>query len=434
MNWKNIRILTLTILILLSLFLSWSMWTAGGSFGENQMITRITTPSVTFTRSEEDVFGPTQIVIHDSEGKRSSINDSELDNIKPDWTITSVEDPIQVSNEAYQEVMNRTPGLEFIFEGQIPFGMYETTFNILPGEYENRTFNRGFIPFNNLLKMYFYNSNAQVLYETEIEGITQQDINSLAYNEDKTYFSVDAIQLKDQHVYLPSEPLEMAYQDYLIERLPNSLFVNSFFPETSEVDVRRNDNIIRYLDYVSELRINENNQLLTYRKQQTSNTNKMLNEQLSDSFNSLTQFEKWTEEIHYQDYNPDTRTVTFRRYLDGLPVFGYYDNGEVQIRTTNDELTYLRIPLEVVQTPIAQTDEEELVVLESGQEIIDQLAATGTDFNEIENIKVGLSWEHNEESSQVVRFVPKWYILEKGNWLEMDRYVTYRTGELHNGF
>lgn len=436
MKWKYTRIITLFALIILSLFLSWRMWTAGGGLGESQSPPRVATPSLTFERSKTHVFGPTQIVVHEHQGKRASTNLQMLSQIQKgmsQWEITAIEEPIQISKQAYQDMMERIVGVELVFEGQTPFGLFEKSFNRMPREYEDRTFNRAFIPLNNPEKLYFYDSVTHMFFDTSVEKITKEDIDGLAYNEEAEYKAVEAVQLKNQHIYLPTETSQVSYQDYLIERLPNSLFVNFFFTDTSNVDVRRTENATRYLDYVSELRINEKNNLLTYRKQQSTNRTIGLGERLNRAFNELTQVEKWTEEIHYHNYNPDTKTITFRRYLGGLPVFGYFDYGEVQIRSGEDSLTYLRLPLEVVQTPIAQVEEDPSVTLPSGPQIIAQLEAEGVSLLEVENIRLGLSWERSEESNQVVRFSPNWYVLEKGKWFELSRYVTRQGGELPDG-
>src|SRR5690625_702044 len=436
MNWKTIRVVTLSGLILLSLFLSWRIWTAGESDGVNQTPVRTATPTVTFERSKAHVFGPVQIIVHENQGKRGSTNLKMLSYIEEEfqgWQVTYMEEPVQISNDAYQDVMSRRPGVELIFEGRIPFGLYEDVFTQLPGEYSERTFNRAFIPLDNPMKIYFYDSITHLFYDMNTEGITEEDVAVFAYNEEADYSSVEAVKVKDKHIYLPTGTIDVPYRDYLIERLPNSLFVNSFFQETSEVDVRRDENVTRYLDYISELRINEDHHLLTYRKQPSTEQPTSLVNRLNSGFDQLFQYEKWTEEIHYHEFNPETRTITFRRYLGGLPVFGYFDYGDVQIRTRENELTYLRMPLEVVQTPIASVNEDQTITLESGPQVIAQIVANGLNLEDIENIRIGLNWERSEESSQVVRFNPNWYVLENGQWLEIDRYITRQGGEMQDG-
>ena len=437
MKWKYFRILTLFALIFLSMFLTWQIWTAGDSFGESsQTPSRTDRPSVTFERAKAHVFGPTQVVVHNGEELLASTNEMMLTQLEKglsEWTITGIDNPLQLSKKSFQEMMERNSGLELVFEGQVPFGLFQKVFSRMPREYENQTFNRAFVPFNNNEKVYFYDSVTHMLYETDIEGLKGELIQEIAYNEEADYTEVQGLQIKNRNIYLPVDPIEVNYRDYMIERLPNSLFVNLFFRETSEVDVRRSTNVTRYLDYVSEMRINEDTSILTYRKQQSSQKNTNLSGTLEQGFNELTRFEKWTEEIHFHNYNPETGNVTFRRYLGGWPVFGYFDYGEVQVRSEKEDLTYLRMPLEVVRTPIAQVEDSQKVTLASGAQVIAQLEAAGISLNTIENIRIGLDWQPSEESSQVVRFSPNWYILEQGNWIEIDRYVARQRGGKSNG-
>ncbi|MDZ7836158.1 MAG: hypothetical protein U5K84_13350 [Alkalibacterium sp.] len=43
-------------------------------------------------------------------------------------------------------------------------------------------------------------------------------------------------------------------------------------------------------------------------------------ERLQSSYQQLTQIENWTEQVHYQNYIPETHKVVFQRYIQGYPV------------------------------------------------------------------------------------------------------------------
>ena len=437
MNWKYIRFTTLISLILFSLFLTWRMWTAGSSYEESQPVVQSPTPSLSFERPKGHVFGPTQLIVHETTEKKASLNQavlSDVEQITSEWEITSIADATQVSKEAFQEMMGENLGIELVYEGQTPFGLIKKYFDRLPGEYENKTFNRAFYPVANFREIYFYDSVMQVLYTAEVENKTQADMESLMSYPQADSVAVNSVKLKNQYIYLPVEKTKVAYRDYMVERLPNSLFVNFFFTDTSNVNVRRTENVTRYVDYVSELRINERNNLLTYRKQQPINKSIGLGDRLDMAFSELVRIEKWTEDIHYHNYNPETRTVTFRRYLEGLPVFGELDYGVVQIRSDKENLTYVKLPLEVIKTPIARVEEDPTVEVASGNEVLAQIESAGLSLDEVENIQLGLSWEKSEESTQVVRFSPRWHILEKGSWYEIEKYLAFQGGELPDEF
>jgi len=432
MNWDYIRKAALFFLIALSLFLSWNIWTAGTRTGESTTSSGNGSPAVIFDRSLTSVFGPVQVAVHEgdsvrltsSEGMLSELNDSIVD-----WSFEQLEDPIFLSSNDFLNRVEQQPSLVLIFEGMTPFAMFDEIFDGLPGEYEQRTFNRMILPVNDPSTMTFYNTESDMAYQTEASGISEEIIRTLAYNDEQTYYPSELLAFGDDSLfYVPIEPLEVPYVDYLIERLPNSLFVDRFFEDTSEVDVRRSENVTRYIDLVSEMRINENTNILSFNRQLSSSEPMALSDVYESSYRQLLRVENWTQETHFYHYNQERNLATFRRYIDGLPTFGPNGEGALEISVAANGLSYLRVPLNVVQTPIAPVEESYTKTLASGRQLVSLLEESGIDLDAVENVQIGLTWVISDESSRVVHFDPNWYVLIDGNWQELDHLLTAEGG------
>ncbi|MDZ7836159.1 MAG: hypothetical protein U5K84_13355 [Alkalibacterium sp.] len=89
-------------------------------------------------------------------------------------------------------------------------------------------------------------------------------LNELLYSADNVLADVEAFaEVNERFSYLPVDDQNVEYRDYLVERLPNNLFVYQFFPDTSEIDARRTDSTTAFIDLTTEVRINETANTLT---------------------------------------------------------------------------------------------------------------------------------------------------------------------------
>lgn len=437
MSWSRMKHILLTVLIGLSLFLSFQLWTAGGDFREPTSGGGGAVPSSLVDRTMTEVFAPSQIIWH------RSMNDMKVE-IDPhemsDWieehfntmSFGEVANPQRFSREAYRENLSSGEWVEFLFNAPIPFGLFESAFDDLPTDYENRTFTRLFMNRNNPEQAVFFDSINELYYSVEESSFSEDSLNDLLFGSGNELMEVQPVDVGQDVIYLPTEEIEVEYQDYLVERLPNNLFINQFFADTSEVDARRTGQTLRYIDLTTEVRINDANNTLTYMRQRTDMGQMTFSERLTSSFQELRQIENWTETVHYEGFTPATNEVVFQRYIQGKPVFSHQQQeSTVLITVVESGRTDLRLPLRVVQTPLALTGER-TATLPSGLEVVESLSVVNGGLEDIQNIRIGLTWIESEEDSRVVHFEPNWYVQSGDVWYELNRYIQLQ-GEVHNG-
>lgn len=412
--------IVLGALICLSLFLTFIIWTRPSQFNEEINTNQGTTSSVSVVRKLPQVFGPTQIVLH-SYGETNVFFQSDvvssLTKELANWKIHSVEEPVELSNEEYQDKLNQTNAVEMVFTQKISFGIFSDVFDNLAGEYYDRSFNRLYFSEDDVDQIYFYNTQSKLFYSETIEGIDQKKVNELLNDEKEKYYAATAVLDEGKQVYTSLNEVELPYLSYLVERQTNQLFIEQLFDDTSEVreDSDNSENIVSYNDYVSELQINENTDILTYYRNRNSENKLSITDTLRESYNELIQYENWSSTVHYFDYNDSTREVIYRRYIEGLPVFSeLFDYGTTHITVVEDGLSRLQVPLVIAQTPISDVEEQK--TLPSGVSILESLEAYGYDSEEIDDIKIGYTWTNNKESDRVINLEPNWYIKINGTW------------------
>lgn len=410
----------LVALIVLSLFLTFMIWTMPSQFNEETNESQGTTSAVTIARDMSQVFGPTQVVIHKN-GEINVFTQTEIVTAITreitKWKVDTIEEPIELTNEEYEEKLSQTDALEMVFVENISFGIFPDLFNDLAGEYQDRSFNRMYFSKDNLNQIYFYNTHSKLFYSETIQGIDQSKIDKLIEEEKTKSYLANAVLDEGKQVYTSSEEIKLPYLSYLVERQTNQLFIERLFDDTSEVreNSANDENIVSYNDYVSELQINENTDILTYYRNRNAENKLSITETLRVSYNELIQYENWASDVHYFDYNDSTREVTYRRYIAGFPVFSEFaDYGTTHITVFEDGLSRLQVPLVIAQTPISDVEEQK--TLESGVSTLESLSASGYNSEEIDDIKIGYTWINSTESDRVINLEPNWYVKINGKW------------------
>lgn len=436
MNWTLVRKISLAVLFVLSLFLSFVLWrNPGGYVLQPEDADTPVVSSVTFNRRMSAVFGPTEVIEHNGQGSFLTKEEKVLKNlysIFAEVEITDLMDPVSLDGDEYINRLRQTNGIELSFSSSIPFNLYETSFSFLPREYENRTFNRMYLSSSNFEKVYFYNTHSQLFYEADITNIDTDLLTAVLNEEDIQSYAVQSVTLNDHIAYLPIESLELPVLNYMVEEQPNSLFIERLFNDTSEIQTIVNEDLLRYYDYFSELTIDNEKDILSYSRPQASADNLSMTDRVRNSFNELVQLEHWPNEVYFYGLSSSTNEAEFRRYIKGFPVFGNPDYGGTFITVSNSDIIELEIPTVVAQTPISNNNIR--TEMDSLQDLVLNLNNAGYGLSSMDDIKVGYTWGYSDESSRVVTLTPNWYVKREGRWMSMQSILALSQGGVGGGF
>lgn len=429
LNKDKIINTVLGFLIILSFYLSFTLWTTGRNIGEEESTSdRGLTSSVSITtHSIEDVYRPKVVALHGLTSDDPLLIASSFkvrDFLKENLEKTSLaefETVGSLTGEEYLEKIQLGQWLEFIYPEEIPFGIVDRKFVEMPSDKAQLFFDRVVLDLNNSGIIYFYNSVSESLYNSVRLADDEINLDPLIYNEELTYLPAEAIYLKNQIRYLPTEPMNVFYRTYVIHQLPKSSYVSNFFPDTSLVDVRTTNSSVRYIDLTKEVTINDTNHTLSYLRQIYTSDQMSPAERYSRSFQQINQFENWAETFILSSYNRENQVLSFRREIEGIPVFSNNDDESIsEVSLVEEGVTHLKIPLRYANTPI-NIKGAPVKVIASGVEMIEELRTqlTEEEFELIEDITLGYGWEESEEESQVINFNPDWYILYDNRWVAL---------------
>lgn len=435
MTLDRVKHVLLLLLIVLSFYISYNIWVPRE---EEELTSPLQTtnqmPAALIERKRLHVYAPSQYILHTDHPEKLPQNQmSEMfEALMSSVTINELSEGERFSREEFL-LLNEADEdqyLEMIFHTELPIGLFDGRFANLPSDFANKFFTRLSINLDNPTTLYFYNSYNEEIYRGELDTDKLTEIRQLIDIEKIEGIPVFSQLMKQDIIYLPEEEQNIAQFDYVMERLPNSLFISSFFPDTSTVDVRVNNYETRYIDLTTEIRINQTTDILTYLNQ-LPDLDELTNvERFNNSFYQLSNLENWVEPILLDHYNPDNNILTYRRYIGEYPIF---DQGGrksyVEVGVLEEGLSHLQIPLQITQTPIT-LDDSKAETLMSGREVLDEIESKSTyELSDIEGIQVGLDWTESKESNRVIHFTPKWYVKVDGQWLTLTDLVAERSGD-----
>lgn len=419
----------LTLLVLSSLALSFSLWTTGRNIGEEETEQLANNPGriSVITHAIEEVYRPRLIAFHgiDEEDPLMIAGTYGLNNFLQDIlshpSISNIESIENLSKEMYLDKLHQGQWVEFVYPAELPFGMITSMFSGLSTDTADLFFDRILFDQADASRIYFYHMESETFFTTieNVENFSKRGIESLVAAEEVYFQPAQATFLDDAIKYLPTEPIEISYQSYIINQFPARTYINNFFPDTSLVDVRAENNSTRYIDLTKEVTINEDNHTLTYLSQDFTAGEMTPEERYRRSFQQINQFENWSDSLIFSSFNERTNVLTFRREINGVPVFSKNEYESVSdISVVEDGITHMKLPLRYVNTPINIKGSPKKTLI-SGVEMLEELqeAFTKEDFQLIKDFSIGYSWEESSEDSQVINFEPDWYVFYNDQWL-----------------
>lgn len=415
-------------LVFLSLYLSWRILIVPSSIVSVQRVdpsSQGTSVPSTNVKSLEDLFAPYQLAVHSNMNTYVTQEPtvmSDVNKFMMEWKMQELQFERLYPESAYRELLLETGRVEVKFPAAIHFALLTQYFDFMPEELMDRQINRILISTDLSQPIYLVNDADRNVYIASRPEQSMQPLISL-YTENQEAFRVaDAYAFQEGISFLPRDPVELSSYSYLIEKQPNSFFINQLFEDTTELRDDSNEFVTAYSDNISELRINKDTGLLYYYRNNLDPTNIPAYQQVKDSFHSLKFIDTWTQNSYFVGYNSDISEITYRRFLKGLPVFNVQERGIVRMEMGNSYPIRIQYPTEVIQTPLE--DREAVIELPRTQEVINMLTENGFAFSEIEMLQLGYEWRSSEESTRITEMTPRWFVKIDGTWKTVESWLT----------
>lgn len=421
-----LRRLFLALLITISFFFSYLIFTQENfsvTEEEAAMTTSNPTNNISLGNRANSVFGPSRIIKY-AENGIEMINPYLIKNNEAVQSFGALDfgEPEYFTNANIQEIIelaSSQPSYIYSYDEAVPYGIFNSVFSSFPEELSNMTFDYVVFPLFQR-EAYFYNSRTQDAYVVSYEGDLDETIQGWVDEYNLPLIPVDENILGNRVFYLPEEQQVVAHKSYLLNRLPNSLFVDILFDNPEDVNVRSSPDGVRYNDYYSELFISSDTNSVIYNREQYNDSEQEIQTLIEEGYDVMSRLENWQDGVHLSDVDYENQRIFFRRSIDGLPLFAQnYEDG-ITIEFSGETLIGLSVNMNIAQIPIDPADGAIEKTLPNGDTVINIILSEVQDPSAVENIRIGYEWVYNEETRRVAQFVPYWFYRYEGTWHKIE--------------
>ncbi|AZB41101.1 hypothetical protein CEF21_01385 [Bacillus sp. FJAT-42376] len=434
MKRETVKTLVLALLVIVSLYLTWNIWTFQPSLDPIENMKYLESKPLTEEEREiGEVVKPQQVFYHGGDSHYNA--DSKADDIWESLAKWKLEDSRDVSNSktfsSKTKFLNFVSGLdgqkklELIFSQTIPVETFQSILDWNSKTVKNQAFDRIVVPFDRVKtpKLYFISYKNQKVLEVNLNNdITQLSgkyFSSL--NEYDRYFTWQVN--KDCIVMLPEKNPLFSRQSFSMGTFSADKFKQALFNNPSYVTSGASGSQTVYTDgqrrmvYDSDrgsMRFTDNNGL----KRTEAGTG--LSKIMTQSIDYLNSRGGWTDTDEYVFFShTKDLEITLRMTLNGMPIFASFEPPLLKTTITQnwgstDVLSY--------EHPIFFRNYDsnpEPVKIESGAELIEMLEASRGELRKDNLFRVFPAYELSRSTEDLIVVAePAWYAETKsGNYL-----------------
>ncbi|WP_410491414.1 two-component system activity regulator YycH [Bacillus thuringiensis] len=412
MSMENFKTIVLINLVVISLFLTFNLWTyvpdstsmqnakfVQGNEGMNQ--TKIS-----------DVVRPTSIIVHKDKNHYGSRREADIESIYKPLEVGELHDfrEISITKGDFLSYVHGEGKVELVFPTDIPFDAVKSMFNMKEKSTDKpKHFNRILLDPSRSkdqeIKINFVSDGDNFkIYEAKLSGLYLKDIVN-AQNQfivsAKPYFDYQLNDMKK--LFLPDGTTELSNITYISSNLAVDTFKNALFSDPRYLSPITEMSKETFTDGIRSMEIENDRHMLKYKNSSVLTEKTIDNLMLLQKSFEFVSGHSGSLDSYRLDYMNKGETV-FRLNEDGYPVFNADGLAELRQVWGSEEVMEYERPLLSLNTKGI----EQKVTLPSGHVVIASLENNPEIRKQV--IKdIGIGYKLSLDG-QVVRLQPIWYV------------------------
>ncbi|WIG12592.1 YycH family regulatory protein [Bacillus thuringiensis] len=412
MSMENFKTIVLINLVVISLFLTFNLWTyvpdstsmqnakfVQGNEGMNQ--TKIS-----------DVVRPTSIIVHKDKNHYGGRREADIESIYKPLEVGELHDfrEISITKGDFLSYVHGEGKVELVFPTDIPFDAVKSMFNMKEKSTDKpKHFNRILLDPSRSkdqeIKINFVSDGDNFkIYEAKLSGLYLKDIVN-AQNQfivsAKPYFDYQLNDMKK--LFLPDGTTELSNITYISSNLAVDTFKNALFSDPRYLSPITEMSKETFTDGIRSMEIENDRHMLKYKNSSVLTEKTIDNLMLLQKSFEFVSGHSGSLDSYRLDYMNKGETV-FRLNEDGYPVFNADGLAELRQVWGSEEVMEYERPLLSLNTKGI----EQKVTLPSGHVVIASLENNPEIKKQV--IKdIGIGYKLSLDG-QVVRLQPIWYV------------------------
>ena len=403
---------SLVTMILLSLFLSWKIWTkpANRSLAEKD---KNSGEELVHSKKMTDVYVPTKLFYHESKDEYLYSNEeSMILDIHHKVTGFNFNNGKEMNQKEIEEIIYAGDAFNLLFPEEYPLSVYEEIYDLtldIPSEMKDMMFNRIIFSLKDD-KIYFVNHQLDKGISYDVEGDSKSIESILKDKKKANYLPVSLTPENIAGIYYLVDDVELKTYSYILAPQSFTTFTKAFFNQPNDLYSNESDNVNVSNGEGESLTIQSATGEVTYFGKLKKGKDRGNNSLYYDTFQYVENLGNTLGTLRYFDSKEGD--IIYRNYIEGYPVFGQDMKGRLEVGVKNKSV-FVRTNQETIQIPIPS---EETVSLIPTEELMANLVAAGVDLSKVDDVQIAYEWQANAETKQVVDLVPTWYVKFEDAW------------------
>ncbi|MED1088925.1 YycH family regulatory protein [Bacillus paramycoides] len=421
MSMENFKTIVLINLVVISLFLTFNLWTYVPDSTSMQ--------NTKFVQGNEDInpikiseiVRPSSVIIHKEKNHYVSENKENVDSIYKILENGELHDFREITGSVpkgdFLSYVHGEEKIEFVFPTNIPLDTIKSMFNIKDKNIEsNRSFNRIIIDPSRSkdqeIKVNFVSyDTSRKIYQATLTGAYVKDILN-AQNQlitvARPYFEY---QINDtKKLFLPDGITELSKVEYVTSKLEVDTFKNALFSDPRYLSPISEKTKETFTDGIRSMEIDKSNAMLKYKNSAVHSDKTTDNAIILQKSFDFVSGHSGTLKSYRFDYISKGKT-SFRLYEGGLPVFNADGIAELKQAWGSGEVMQYERPL--YNLSFSLPNKQPTTSLASGHTVMTSLENNPEiDKNLIQDVGIGykLSLEPSTNEVRMGTLQPIWYV------------------------
>ncbi|MCM3024137.1 YycH family regulatory protein [Heyndrickxia ginsengihumi] len=418
MKLETIKTTILSVLVCLSIFLTWLIWNNQPSY-EWLNLNDLSNISISKEKKVSQIVLPDKSVYHQNNMAYGTVQNGEVNRIMKElesWNFDIISTK-RLSHNEINYLMMSNQRLVLEFPDDIPFNVYQNVFHFTNKKIPNANFDHIVVELKKGSKLvnriYFISSKTNKVFEASTDQKKiQVFLTHLNQNLD-VYDPYAAYTIKNnKKVFLPTNTPVMNQYNYAITDIEIDKFKKVLFRDPSFVKKVADE----YTNGTSLLRTDDDHKVFSFVNPAENNELNHVDDHLfMKSIDFINQHSGWTDQFQYFEMNEKEHEVTFRLFKDGYPVFNEDGMADIQEYWGENEIYKYVRPYYLLSVDLPM--KSNTVKLKSATQVISELKNDSSiNMNNVEDIALGYSLKKDGDSSDILSFKPAWYYCYNGVW------------------
>lgn len=419
-NWLPIL---LTIAVLISLVLSWFIWTNPARY-ERGRESNTSSQSQLTSKSISDIFLPTQVIKTSQNGSQYLLHAKKINLVLSlkqklsKWKLGNVNRLTTQDQKQYQKYLMQENTVALNYPSQVSTTIFNKTFNQSVNKARIKQFNRIIIPLKDTNNIYLLSDKNLSVYRVHASKQPQYKQIKQLVNKKTEQYSVKEQVINNRFILTYPKSISMPSYSYLMSKQSANSFMTTLLNSASSaaVTVHKKDHVTTYANGSNKrMLVNTKNGTVSYENFGSSAKNiSTINGLLTKSFQQLSGIGVPLENIRYDHSNLTQKKVIYRGYVESFPIFNQTEYGAVQIKFLKSGEQKYFFSLYSLQVPVPNGTKQ--VELPATKTMLAQLEQVGVKTSKIKNIRLAYEWQTNKDSGMVIDLKPTYYIYYQNKW------------------